>query len=288
MKLSVGMEKNEVLLGAHTSTSGGLDHALREGHDIGATTIQLFTRNQRRWVNKPLEDGEVVVWKEVMAETGISHITSHSSYLINLASPDGELLLKSRKTFQDEVDRCERLGISYLTFHPGAAVGQPVEEALDRIVDSLREVRLSGTGNLLLLLETTAGQGTVLGATFDELRYIIDRVGTEVPLGVCMDTCHIFAAGYDLRDESAWNQTLQEFDTQVGISCLAAFHCNDSLYDLGSRLDRHANIGEGKIGTECFRFLMTDKRTANLPKYLETPGGALCWKKEIALLRKFL
>lgn len=280
--------KDEIWIGAHTSAAGGLQNALYEGQEIGATAIQLFTRNQKQWQGKPLQPEEIALWEKALAETAIGEVMSHDSYLINLGSPNGETLEKSRKAFRDELERCRALKIDYLNFHPGAATGESVEKCLDAIVESLLGVEeLAAEGKTVLLLEATAGQGTSVGHRFEHLAYILERASKRVPLGVCIDTCHIFAAGYDIRTEAGWLETLGEFDRVVGLKFLRAFHVNDSCKDLGSRVDRHAPLGEGKIGMDAFRFLMTHPATRALPKYLETPDGPPLWKKEIALLKSF-
>jgi deoxyribonuclease IV len=280
------MKKDELLIGAHTSAAGGAFNALLEGKKIGATTIQLFTANQKRWEGKALSDEDVKAWKKTLAETGLKKIMSHDSYLINLGCPNEETLHKSRTAFREELIRCHQLGIDFLNFHPGAALQESPEKCLDLIVESLNELEpLAAKGHTRLILETTAGQGSAVGWRFEELAYIIERV--KVPIGVCIDTCHIFVAGYDIRTPEGWNQTLGEFDRHIGLKHLYAFHINDSQKELGSRVDRHADLGQGKIGLESFKFLMHDKRTRELPKYLETPGGLETWVKEIALLRSY-
>lgn len=276
-----------LLIGAHTSAAGGLHNALLEGQSIGATTIQLFTANQRQWRAKVLDEDAIDRFKATLKETGLKKIMSHDSYLINLGSPDEENLAKSRNAFRQEVDRCVALGITYLNFHPGAAVGRSDEECLDGIIESLLEATPSlENSDLTLLLESTAGQGSTMGFRFEHLRYIIDGVKKSLPIGVCIDTCHAFAAGYDLRTAEGCDHTLKEFDAIVGLPYLHAFHFNDSIHPLNSRKDRHAPLGEGEIGIEAFRFFVNDPRTRKLPKYLETPGGPEAWVKEIALLRK--
>lgn len=275
------------LLGAHTSTVGGIHHALLEGKEIGATTIQLFTSNQKQWQGRSLTSEIIENWKRTLQETELSDIMSHDSYLINLGGPRLEILEKSRKAFCEEIDRCIQLGIPYLNFHPGAALDGEIQECLDRIIESLLLVRpLLEKGTTRLLLETTAGQGSTVGHRFEHLNYIIEGVKEKIPIGVCIDTCHLFAAGYDVRTPEAWEKTLFEFDDIVGLPFLYAFHLNDSLKELGSRVDRHQPLGEGQIGWECFRFLMTDSRTRHLPKYLETPGRTELWKKEIHQLKE--
>ena len=229
----------------------------------------------------------IASWQEALKETGISHVMSHDSYLINLGGPRLEILEKSRKAFLEEITRCLQLGITYLNFHPGASLDGDVQECLDRIVESLLLARpLLDQGNTRLLLETTAGQGSTVGCSFEQLAYIIGKVKDKIPIGVCIDTCHIFVAGYDIRSAEACNKTLDDFDRIVGLPFLYAFHLNDSVKGLGSRVDRHQPLGEGEIGWECFSFLMNDPRTRRLPKYLETPGGPELWKKEIEQLKQ--
>lgn len=276
------------LLGAHTSAAGGVHNAILEGHRIGATTVQLFTSNQKRWEGKAISPEGEALFKEALAETGLSDIMSHDSYLINLGAPDPINLEKSRKSFREELSRCHQLDITYLNFHPGAALKESREQCLDKIVESLLQLEdLASERNTRLLLETTAGQGSAVGCKFEELAYIIERVERRIPIGVCIDTCHIFVAGYDVRTPQAWDETLTEFEKKIGLKHLYAFHLNDSVKGLGSRVDRHKPLGEGLIGIECFRFLQTDPRTRHLPKYLETPDGPPLWIKEIKMLREF-
>jgi deoxyribonuclease-4 len=283
-----GLFMKTILIGAHTSASGGSQNALYEGRDIGATTIQLFTSNQKQWKGRKITEEEVALWKKALEETNIQDVMSHDSYLINLGSPSLESLDKSKQAFQDEIERCHLLNIPYLNFHPGAATGSSEEQCIETIIASLLEMeKLLHQGNTRLLLETTAGQGTSVGYRFEHLASIIQAVHHKIPIGVCIDTCHIFAAGYDIRTEKAWEKTLQEFDNIVGLKYLFAFHLNDSLKPLGSKVDRHAGLGEGEIGLECFKFIMTHPKLKHLPKYLETPVGLDGWKKEIALLKKY-
>lgn len=280
--------KQKILIGAHTSAAGGVQNALYEGQEIGASTIQLFTSNQKQWRGKTYEETEIKAWQKAKEETGIEHIMSHDSYLINLGSPDPLLLQKSREAFLAEMQRCHILNIDYLNFHPGAATKGTVEECLETIVDSLLSMESEiAKGTTRLLLEATAGQGTSVGHRFEHLAYILEKTHLKIPIGVCIDTCHIFAAGYDIRTKTDLDSTLDTFDKIVGLNHLYAFHLNDSIKDLGTRVDRHAPLGEGKIGLECFEYLMTHPKTAHLPKYLETPEGPPLWKKEIALLKTF-
>lgn len=277
----------KVWIGAHTSAAGGSYNALYQGQEIGASTIQLFTSNQKQWTGRSISPDEIARWEKALEETGIEQVMSHDSYLINLGSPDPEMLAKSRKAFQEEIERCHLLNISYLNFHPGAATNGTVEQCLDTIIESLLATQeLAQKGKTRLLLETTAGQGTSVGHRFEHLAYILEKTEKKIPIGICIDTCHIFVAGYDIRTDC--EKVLQEFDDVIGLKHLYAFHLNDSQKDLGSRVDRHANIGEGKIGYDCFRFLMRSPKTRHIPKYLETPDGPPGWKKEIALLRGYV
>lgn len=278
----------KLLIGAHCSTQGGVHNALLEGQQIGATTIQMFTSNQKQWKGRVITDEILTLWQEAKEETGIDTVMSHDSYLINLGSNKEDLLAKSHEAFKNEIERCHQLEIDYLNFHPGVATTSTVEECLDQIVKSLKKFeKQCARGNTRLLLETTAGQGTSVGHEFEHLAYILSEVGDRIPLGVCIDTCHIFAAGYDIRTKKAWEATLKEFDDVIGIKHLYAFHLNDSLKPFASRRDRHAHLGEGEIGLEAFRFVMTHPKLRALPKYLETPLGPSRWTDEIALLRRF-
>jgi deoxyribonuclease-4 len=278
---------DKLLIGAHTSAAGGVHNALLQGKEIGATTIQFFTANQRQWKGRKFKDEEIVLWKEALQATGMKQVMSHDSYLINLGAPDPENLSKSRAAFAEEIERCLALDVTYLNFHPGAAVKKDTQECLDLIIESLLtfEKLLAGK-NLRLLFEATAGQGSSIGWRFEELAYLVNGVTKRLPVGICIDTCHIFAAGYDIRTQEAWNGTLDQFDRIVGLQHLFAFHVNDSLKALGTRVDRHQDLGKGQIGIDAFRFLMTDPRTRDLPKYLETPSGPPVWEKEIKQLRE--
>lgn len=278
----------EIWIGAHTSAAGGAPNALLEAAQIGATTTQLFTSNQKQWHGREIAEEELALWEKTLKETKIAHVMSHDSYLINLGSPDHALLEKGKKAFREELRRCHLLKIAYLNFHPGAATKGSPEECLDRIAESLLEMEdLVHQGHTKLVLETTAGQGTSVGHNFQQIEYILKKVHHKIPVGVCIDTCHIFVAGYDIRTESGWEKTLQEFDDTIGLKYLTAFHLNDSMKGLGSRVDRHACLGEGEIGLDSFRYLMRSPKTRHLPKYLETPKGPPVWEKEIALLKKY-
>lgn len=280
--------KEKIWIGAHTSAAGGAFNALCEGQSIGATTIQLFTSNQKQWHGREISDEEIALWQKALGETGIGHVMSHDSYLINLGSPKPDILSKSREAFRGELERCHLFGIPYLNFHPGTATDGNEDACLETIAKSLLGVEdLVSRGNTRLLLETTAGQGTTVGYRFEHLAAIIRAVEAKVPIGVCIDTCHIFAAGYDIRTKEGWNSVLDQFEKTIGLKHLYAFHLNDSVKGLSSRVDRHAPLGKGEIGLECFEVLMTHPKTRHLPKYLETPDGPPLWKEEIALLKTF-
>lgn len=277
----------KLVIGAHTSAAGGVQNALLEGKKIGATTIQLFTSNQKQWAGKVFSPADIKLWEKTLDETGLSKIMSHDSYLINLGAPDPEILVKSRKAFKEEIKRCTDLNLDYLNFHPGSALKEPRDQCLNRIVESLLEMESLLQGHKLrLLIEATAGQGSQVGCTFEELGYLIEKTKNKLPIGVCIDTCHIFVAGYDIRTPEGWDRVLKEFDQKIGLKHLYAFHINDSMKELGSKVDRHAFIGKGTIGLESFKFLVNDPRTQDLPMYLETPGGPEEWVKEIQLLRE--
>lgn len=280
--------ENELLIGAHTSAQGGVHKALLQGREIGATTIQLFTANQKRWVGKPISDEELALWEAAKEETGISHIMSHDSYLINLGSCKEDILRKSKQAFEDEITRCHKLTLSYLNFHPGVATEATEEACLETIVESLLAFEQHvANGPTRLLIEATAGQGTTVGHRFEHLAYLIERTEHALPIGVCIDTCHIFAAGYDLRTKQAVKETFDTFDEIVGLQHLYALHMNDSMKPFASRRDRHANIGDGEIGREGFEAIMQEPRLKHLPKYLETPNGDTKWPEEITMLRSF-
>jgi deoxyribonuclease-4 len=281
-------DASKLLIGAHTSAQGGAHNAIWEGKEIGATTVQLFTSNQKRWEGKAITDKDVDLFKEALQATGLKKIMSHDSYLINLGSPDPESLHKSRKAFKEELERCHKLDLTFLNFHPGAALESSEEHCLERIAESLEQMEdLIHKGHTRLLLESTAGQGSSVGWRFEHLGYLIERLHKKIPIGICLDTCHLFAAGYDIRTAQAWEETLQQFDQIIGLKHLYAFHLNDSMKPFASRKDRHAPLGKGEIGIECFKVMMTHPLMRDLPKYLETPDGPPLWKNEIALLREF-
>ena len=274
--------------GAHVSASGGVENAIKNAKAIGATAFALFTKNQRQWLAPELTAAQIELFRQQMAEAGYAawQVLPHDSYLINLGHPDQEGLDKSRESFFEEMRRCELLGLDRLNFHPGNPLKRISEEgSLDRIAESIN-MALERTSGVTAVLENTAGQGSNLGFRFEHLAYIIDRVEDKSRVGVCLDTCHTFAAGYDLRTTEALDATFAEFDKVVGFSYLRGMHLNDAMRPLGSRVDRHSPLGDGEIGWECFRYIARDSRFDNIPLILETPDEAR-WSEEIAKLKEF-
>ena len=275
------------LVGAHISIAEGLDKAVYDALSIGATTMQIFTASYKQWHTKSLEEHQIAAFAEAVKKTGISHVMSHASYLVNLGSPREEVRLKSIDSFKKEIQRCLQLKISYLNFHPGSALDAPKEACLDAIIEALLLMKgyFSSSTELEIILENSAGQGSCVGSTFEELSYIVEKVKNEIPVGICLDTCHLFAAGYDIRSKESLDEMLKDFDAIVGLSYLKAMHVNDSEGGLGSQKDRHSLLGEGQIGKEAFGFIMKDPRLYAIPKYLETPGDLQIWRQEIAWLK---
>lgn len=264
----------KILLGAHVSIAGGVDKAVERAAKIGCTTFQIFTKNSNQWKAAPLSDKVVQNYKRLLKLTKIKPVIAHDSYLINLCAKDRLILKKSRETFIDELVRCEILEINYLNFHPGSHMGIGEEDGIKLVAESINLAHEKTKGfKVKSMIETTAGQGTSIGYRFEQIRKIIDLVEDKRRLAVCVDTCHIFAAGYDIRSEKSYLKTIEEFDSIIGLKYLKAFHLNDSKKGLGERVDRHEHIGKGKIGLNGFRFIMNDKRFSNIPKVLETPKG---------------
>lgn len=256
------------------SIEGGFHKALLRGKEIGCDIIQIFTKNTNQWRVKKLGDDEVRRFKRVKEETGIPLVIAHDSYLINLASPDEGLWNKSIHVLLIEMGRAEALGIAYLVIHPGSHNDAGEEWGIKRIVNALDLIHTSAKGfKTKILLETTAGQGTSLCYRFDQIREILDKVKEPGRLGVCFDTCHVFAAGYDIRDELRYEKTMKELDRRIGIGLIKVIHLNDAKKELGSRVDRHEHIGKGFIGIEGFRCLLRDERFAEIPMVIETPKG---------------
>lgn len=261
-------------LGAHMSIAGGVDQALVRGRQIGCETIQIFTKNVNQWRARPLASDEIARFKAAQREWGIAPVIGHDSYLINLASPNEELWHKSLDAFVEELERCELLELPALVMHPGSHQGSGEEAGLRRIAEALNESmrRLAG-GRVRIWLETTAGQGSNLGYRFEHLRQIMDMLHEPERFGFCFDTAHVFAAGYELRTREGYEATFAEFDRLLGLDRLCVFHLNDSKKGRGSRVDRHAHIGQGHLGLESFHMLLNDVRFAGRPMILETPKG---------------
>ena len=274
--------------GAHVSAAGGVENAPRNARAIGATAFALFTKNQRQWSAPALTAEQVAAFRAACDECGYApaQILPHDSYLINLGHPEREGLEKSREAFFDEMRRCEQLGLDRLNFHPGSHLRKVTEEqSLDLIAESIN-MALDRTHGVTAVIENTAGQGSNLGFRFEHLAYLIERVEDKSRVGVCIDTCHAFAAGYDLRTAAACEATFAELERVIGFHYLKGMHLNDAMKILGSRVDRHTPLGDGMIGIECFRYIARDPRFDGIPLILETPDEAR-WPEEIARLKAF-
>lgn len=296
------MKENNKFVGAHCSASGGVFNAITNAQEIGAKAFALFTKNQRQWVAKDLDTQTIEKFKSMLAQSGIlpKHILPHDSYLINLGHPESEKLQKSRAAFIDELERCAQLGLDRLNFHPGShlvkvakrdkenpEVIKPIEDVcLDVIAESIN-IALDKTEGVSAVLENTAGQGSNLGWRLEHLAHIIDKVEDKSRIGVCIDTCHLFTAGYDIRTREAYEKTWSEFENIVGFKYLMGMHINDSKPPLGSHVDRHHSLGKGEIGLDAFRFIMNDSRMDDIPLILETIDETI-WKEEIELLYSFI
>ena len=273
-------------IGAHVSAAGGVENAPANAHGIGATGFALFTKNQRQWVAAPLTAAQIDAFRRACDHYGYTpaQILPHDSYLINLGHPEREALEKSRAAFLDEMQRCEALGLDRLNFHPGSHLQKiSPERSLDLIAESINIAR-DKTRGVTAVIENTAGQGSNLGFAFEHLAYLIERVEDKSRVGVCIDTCHAFAAGYDLRTAEACDKTFAELERVVGFGYLKGMHLNDAMKILGSHVDRHTPLGKGMIGMECFRYIMQDARFDGIPLILETPDEQR-WPEEIALLK---
>lgn len=276
-------------VGAHVSAAGGVDQAPLRAKEIGANAFALFTKNQRQWKAKPLEAKVIVDFKRKCVALGFTdqQIVPHDSYLINLGHPEAEGLEKSREAFLDEMQRCEQLGIKLLNFHPGSHLNKiSTSECLAKIAESIN-ITLDQTKEVVAVIENTAGQGSNLGFEFEQLAEIIDQVEDKSRVGVCIDTCHTFVAGYDLRTKEDCERTFKQFEEIVGYQYLRAMHLNDAKTDFGSKVDRHDSLGQGKIGIEAFKFIMQNPQFENIPLILETTNPEI-WDQEIGLLRSFI
>ncbi|WP_069638161.1 deoxyribonuclease IV [Campylobacter pinnipediorum] len=275
-------------IGAHVSASGGVENAPLNAAKIGADAFALFVKNQRQWTAADLLEKSIVTFKQNCEKANIKpeHILPHDSYLINLGHFDDEKREKSFNAFLDEIKRVHLLGLKLLNFHPGSHLKEISEkECLDNIVKCLN-LALQETENVRLIIENTAGQGSNLGYKFEHLAYLIENVIDKTRIGVCIDTCHLFAAGYDIRDEKSYNKTMKEFDDIIGYEFLSAMHINDSKFDINSRKDRHESLGKGFLGLNAFKNIMNDEKIDDIPLILETIDDSI-WDKEIEILRNF-
>jgi len=279
-----------MLIGAHVSIAGGIENAISNALKIGCETFQIFTKNQNQWREKKFTVEEINRFKDSIdvSPFSTSQLAVHNSYLINLCATDIEILKKSRDAFVTEIQRCHDLNIPHLVLHPGSHTGRGEKWGIEKIAESIYwSLSQSPTAKVRVLLETTAGQGTNLGYRIEHLSQLIRMINRPERTGVCVDTCHIFAAGYDLSTGTSYHQTMEEFQKIIGLENVYLFHLNDSKKDLGSRIDRHETIGEGKIGIHAFRLLINDERFKNIPAILEVPGGEKAFKQNIEQLKSF-
>ena len=273
-------------IGAHVSAAGGVENAPENAHKIGATAFAVFTKNQRQWTAKPLSPESIAAFKANCEKYGYQphQILPHDSYLINLGHPEPELLQKSRTAFLVEMQRCEQLGLDRLNFHPGSHLKKTTEDACLATISESINWTLEKTTGVTAVIENTAGQGTNLGFSFYQLKKIIDGVNDKSRVGVCIDTCHAYSAGYDYKTKAGFEKVFQEFDDVIGFNYLKGMHLNDSKKELGSRVDRHESMGRGTIGLELFECIMNDSRFDGIPMVLETPNSDI-WADEIKLLK---
>lgn len=272
-------------IGAHISAEGGIENAPINAFKIKAKAFAFFTKNQRQWKSPPLKEESILKFKENIKkyDFDINYILPHDSYLINLGSPDEEIRKKSKEAFLDELSRCEALGLKMLNFHPGSHKGLlKDEEALDLVVEGIN-YGLSRTKEVIAVIENTAGQGGQVGRSFEQIKYIIERIENKERVGVCLDTCHLFASGYDIKTKKGYEETMKEFDKIIGLDFLKGLHLNDSKSSFNSNVDRHESLGKGNLGLETFKYIVNDKRFDNVPLILETPNPEL-WEDEIKLL----
>ena len=277
------------LIGAHVSASNGVSQAPINAHAIGADAFALFTRNPSRWASKPISEKEAIAFKENCEKYGYTSdkILPHDSYLINLGAPEADKLEKSREAFLDEMQRCEQLGLTMLNFHPGSHLNMmPIDDCLDLIAASIN-ITLEKTSSVKAVIENTAGQGSNLGFSFEQIAHIIDKVEDKSRVGVCIDSCHAFAAGYDLSSIDGYADTWRRFDETIGFKYLSGMHLNDTKKGLASKVDRHETLGNGVLGADFFSFLMNDPRMDNIPLILETPDMSI-WPQEITWLKSLI
>ncbi|MGB9591314.1 MAG: deoxyribonuclease IV [Candidatus Kryptoniota bacterium] len=285
-------EKEEPLLGAHMSTAGGLHTAFERANRVGCNVIQIFTKNSNQWKDPELLPDTLDQYWEARQRSNVKIVLSHSSYLINLCSVNTSILLRSRTAFVNEIKRCDKLGINFLIFHPGAHTTMDRKRALALVSESLNMAHeATGDTRVVTLIETTAGQGTTVGRNFEEIAEIVQKVANSRRIGVCLDTCHVFAAGYDIRTEDSYQSVMKEFDKVIGLKNLMAIHINDSKKGLGSAVDRHDHIGKGEIGIQAFSLIINDRRFTKIPMVLETPKGNDGYEMDIinlSLLRSLI
>ena len=277
------------LIGAHMPTSGGLFKSLVAGKEIGCSAVQLFTGSPRQWAHPPMKEEAVELFLKAKAETGIPFTVAHDSYLINLAAPSEEVMAKSHLAFRGELDRANALEIPWVVTHMGAHLNEGEDEAIQRLIDSLKKILDDTDGHSAgVALETTAGQGTGLGWRFEQIGKVLEGVGENPRIGVCLDTCHIFVAGYDLRTPETYEATIQEFDRNIGLSKLKVIHANDAKKALGSKVDRHEHLGQGEIGPDAFIRLVQDPRISHVPIIVETPESETMHEVNVGRLKKML
>lgn len=276
----------EKFIGAHVSAAGGVENAPENAYQIGATAFALFTKNQRQWQAKPLTEENISNFKKNCEKYGFKpqQVLPHDSYLINLGHPEKAALQKSRDAFLDEMQRCEKLGLDRLNFHPGSHLNQISEEQCLKTIAESINISLGKTKGVIAVIENTAGQGTNLGFSFYQLKQIIDQVEDKTRVGVCIDTAHAYSAGYDIKTKAGFEKVFQEFDEVIGFEYLKGMHLNDSKKEYGSKVDRHDSLGKGTLGLDVFECIMNDDRFNNIPLILETPNEEL-WAEEIKLLK---
>lgn len=276
-------------LGAHVSIAGGMPRAIERAEDLACTAVQVFVKNQQQWRGRQIPEPEVAAFRTVRSASSIHVAMAHASYLVNLATPDDKLFRRSVAEMEDEMRRCTHLGIEYLVVHPGAHLGSGEAAGVLRVAEAVRRlIARPGLGSVTILLESTAGQGSCIGHRLEHLARMLAEADCGARLGVCIDTCHLLAAGYDLRTPRGYEAVFDELERTVGLAAVRAFHLNDSKTPLGSRVDRHAPIGQGYLGRRPFSRLMRDPRFAGLPMVLEVPGGVEGYRRDLAILRRML
>jgi deoxyribonuclease-4 len=287
---SIIMTKKTILVGSHISSAGKLHLAFERGESINCSTMQIFTKSSRKWFSTKLPDAQVDAFKQAAKKSPIKIVVSHAGYLINIASTNTDTLKKSIQSLIDEIKLCEQLDIPYLVLHPGSHLGAGEQAGIKQIAENLDFALDSVLGKSMILLENMAGQGTNIGYKFEQLKAIIDLCKNKKRLGVCLDTCHLFAAGYDISTPDGYKKTIKDFDKIIGLAKLHAIHINNSSEGLGSKKDRHAPLEDGKLPLETFEWIMNDKNLADIPKILETPSDAdmKLWAKEIKILKSLV